>query len=144
MPLRLLLTYLAVMFALNLIWEVAQLPLFTLWGEASSGTIAFAVLHCTMGDVMIASVTLVIGWLLAGLPEWPQEHFARVAGFVLAGGVLYTIYSEWSNVYVTGAWAYSELMPTIWGIGVAPVLQWLLVPPAAFVLARRNWPSYTV
>ena len=34
--------YLAVMLAMNLVWEVAQLPLYTLWAEATPGEIAFA------------------------------------------------------------------------------------------------------
>jgi hypothetical protein len=46
------------MIALNLVWEVAQLPLYTLWVEATPGEIAFAILHCTGGDAMIAAASL--------------------------------------------------------------------------------------
>ena len=34
----------------NLLWEIAQLPLYTLWHTATLPEIAFSVLHCTGGD----------------------------------------------------------------------------------------------
>ena len=42
----------------NLAWEFAQTPLYTLWRTGLAGEIAFAVLHCTAGDVVIAGATL--------------------------------------------------------------------------------------
>ena len=56
--LRALRVYLAVLMALMLAWEVAQLPLYTIWREASAGDIAFAVLHCTAGDALIGMGSL--------------------------------------------------------------------------------------
>lgn len=35
---------------LSLAWEIAQLPLYTLWTEATPGYIAFSVAHCTLGS----------------------------------------------------------------------------------------------
>ncbi len=51
-------SYLASTFALNLVWETAQLPLYTIWNEGTAGSRAFAVLHCTVGDVLIALAVL--------------------------------------------------------------------------------------
>ena len=42
----------------HLVWEVAQLPLYTIWYEDTPGKIAFAVIHCAGGDAMIASISL--------------------------------------------------------------------------------------
>lgn len=47
--------YLLAITALNLLWEIAHLPLYTIWWEAGWGANAFAVLHCTLGDVMIGA-----------------------------------------------------------------------------------------
>ena len=55
--------YLAAMPALNLVWEVAQLPLHTLWVQGTRGEIGFAVLHCTGGDAMIAAAALSVAIL---------------------------------------------------------------------------------
>lgn len=37
------------MAALNLLWEIAQLPLYTIYEEGEPAAIAFAVAHCTAG-----------------------------------------------------------------------------------------------
>jgi hypothetical protein len=43
--------YLLTMVLGNLAWEVLQLPLYSLWQSGTTREIAFAVLHCTLGDV---------------------------------------------------------------------------------------------
>lgn len=35
-----------------------------------------------------------------------------------------------------GRWTYSDSMPTIAGIGVSPLLQWLVIPTLLLALAR--------
>ncbi len=52
-------------------------------------------------------------------------------------GVVYTAFSEWLNLVVRQSWAYSPLMPVIGGIGLTPLLQWLVIPPLAFRFARK-------
>ena len=41
----------------NLIWETLQLPLYTIWTAGTPSERAFAVLHCTLGDLLIAVST---------------------------------------------------------------------------------------
>ncbi len=33
------------------------------------------------------------------------------------------------NVYRAGSWGYTASMPMIFGIGLSPLLQWLILPP---------------
>ena len=42
------LRYLPWLAGLSLAWEIAQLPLYTLWREDSLAWIAFSVVHCTL------------------------------------------------------------------------------------------------
>ena len=123
----------------NLVWEAAQLPLYTLWKTGTVRDLAIAVIHCTAGDVAIAAGALVIALFLAGEETWPRRRFAAVASGAVAIGVANTIYSERTNVLVLRTWAYGDLMPVLpWlGVGLSPLLQWLLVPAAAFAWARR-------
>lgn len=60
--------YLPALLAFSLVWELAQLPLYTLWREASPGYLAFAVLHCTAGDLLFgsAAVALSLSFLRVG------------------------------------------------------------------------------
>ncbi len=117
----------------NLAWEAMQMPLYTLWRTGSTRDIAFAVVHCTGGDVLIAEAALVGSLLLLGGADWPRSHFLRVGGTAIVSGLAYTTYSEHLNT-ARSAWTYSELMPTLpWlGTGLAPLAQWVIVPALAF------------
>ena len=53
---------------------------------------------------------------------------------MLAAGLGFTIFSEWYNVYVVGAWAYQPTMPLVAGIGLTPLLQWVVVPTLMLLL----------
>lgn len=117
----------------SLAWEIAQLPLYTLWSESSPGQIAFAVAHCTAGDVMISTAALVLALIAsraAGPADWPRT---RVAIFMVMLALAYTFLSEWINL-AQGNWAYSPWMPVLpWlGVGVAPLMQWIVVPLTAW------------
>ena len=129
--------YLVAVAAGNLIWEFLQLPLFTLWRTAGSAKIAFAALHCWIGDLLIAFFALAIGVLLAG-GGWPRRAYWRTAAIAITVGLVYTVFSEWLNVTVRGNWAYAAAMPRVppLGTGLSPLLQWIIVPIAAFVWAR--------
>lgn len=123
----------------NLLWEIAHLPLYTVWQERTAGEIAFAVVHCTGGDVLIATTALLGALLLLGNSRWPDERYLAVATFALVAGLGYTVFSEWLNTSIRRSWAYTDLMPTLpaIGIGLSPLAQWIAIPLTAFWLARR-------
>lgn len=131
--------YLAVAAVGHLLWEGLQLPLYTIWTDGTPGEIAFAALHCTAGDILIALASLVGALIVAGTPRWPAERFAAIALLTVLLGVGYTVYSEWFNVSVRGSWAYAPSMPTIppLGTGLAPLLQWIAIPLLALGAVRR-------
>jgi hypothetical protein len=57
-------------------------------------------------------------------------------------GTAYTIFSEWMNLTILRSWTYNESMPRVGlagiEVGVTPLAQWLVVPPLALYLARRQ------
>ena len=132
--------YAALMGGANLIWEIAHLPLYTLWESPDLGEKIFAVLHCTLGDVMIALTTLLIALLLFGHPDWPARHWAPVALVTIALGIAYTVFSEWLNISIRQSWAYRDLMPVLppLGTGLSPLLQWLVLPWLCLWSVRRS------
>ncbi len=131
--------YLLFTAAANFAWEIGQLPLYTIWTNGTFGEIAFAVLHCTGGDVMIAAFSILGGLLVFGSGRWPFERYAAVAASSVVIAVAFTVYSEWRNVEVLGNWSYSEWMPTLplVGTGLSPLAQWIVIPIAAFRWAGR-------
>ena len=132
--------YFAVIALLNLVWEFAHMPLYTLWNTGTAGEIVFAAVHCTGGDILIAMSALMLSLLIAGA-GWPQKRTSvqRVIVLTMVLGVGYTVFSEWLNIVVREAWAYSELMPIVPVIdaGLSPLLQWIVIPGLAFAWALR-------
>ena len=134
--------YLPWLAGLSLAWEIAQLPLYTIWNEGSAAWIAFAVAHCTAGDAMIGLAALAIALTLTRSGPLPEWRWRRIASLMVILAVAYAAFSEWRNTVLLGNWSYSTLMPVIGAdgarIGLAPLLQWLVVPPLALHLARRR------
>jgi hypothetical protein len=114
--------------------------LYTIWSEGTVRGIAFAVIHCFGGDLLIALGSLLTAMLLAGNPRWPMRGSVRVGTFVVLAGVGYTIFSEWLNVELLKSWEYADSMPVLpfLGIGVSPLAQWIVVPSLALWWAHRT------
>lgn len=133
--------YLLIMAAGNLVWEAAQLPFYTIWRTGSWQENAFAVVHCTGGDLLIGTASLTLALVLAGDTAWPVRRFRRVAMLAIGFGIAYTAFSEWLNIVRRAAWAYSDLMPIVaifgFDLGLSPLAQWLVVPMGALLIARR-------
>jgi hypothetical protein len=133
--------YLPRLAALNLAWEVAQLPLYTLWTEESLAYKTFAVLHCTLGDALIGAASLALALILGRERALPTWRWRRIIALMLVLGPGYALFSEWLNTTLF-RWTYSELMPTLdlpgVRIGLSPLLQWLVLPPLALHLATRR------
>jgi len=124
----------------NLAWEFAQLPLYTIWHDGTPGEIVFAAVHCTGGDLLIAITALLGALIVAGDRRWPHARFRTVAAIAVGGGLSYTVFSEWLNTEIRGTWAYTAWMPTLplIGSGLAPLAQWMLIPPLALWWAGRG------
>jgi hypothetical protein len=96
--------------------------------------------RATAGDVVIA---LVAFWSVAGACRSRRWILAatrlQVVGFVAVGASI-TVVMEWLATQVLGRWAYAASMPTVPGleVGVSPLLQWLLLPPAVVWFVRRQ------
>ena len=134
------LVWAALSFALNLAWEVVQLPLYTIAATGTPTQLAYAVLHCTSGDALIAAAAFVLAGVALLAAAWPSSRPFTGGAIAMAFGLAYTAYSEWYNVYVAGTWAYSAAMPQVFGIGLAPLLQWIVVPALSLAIIRsRLW-----
>jgi hypothetical protein len=86
------------------------------------------------------AAALAAALVVAGDHAWPARRWTRVAALTLAIGVAYTVYSEHLNADVRRSWTYSGLMPRLplLGTGLSPIVQWVVVPVAALVWARRR------
>jgi hypothetical protein len=123
---------------LHLVWEIGQLPFYTLWEEGEIWRIALYVIHCVLGDTMIATLSYLAVALTWRQVDWPRQRFWMGGMMLIAMGMGYAVYSEWYNVYRIESWAYSDAMPLVFGVGITPLMQWLVVPGVMLVLIKRT------
>ena len=119
----------ALAFVLNLTWEIAHVRLYAIWIEADGLRIAWSVFHCSLGDVVIALAMFALAGIVLWRADWPASRPWAGCAIVVIGAMAYTVWSEWHNVYRAGSWGYAAGMPLIFGIGLSPLLQWLILPP---------------
>lgn len=125
---------------LHLTWESAQLPLYTLWREAEWDYILYSLAHCTLGDMLILLLCYEFIVLLKRNRHWLDSTTLWNGLAFTALGAGYTVYSEITNVYLEKTWAYTEMMPRVpfIGVGLAPLLQWTIIPPLMLWLLRTR------
>lgn len=123
-------------FLLHLAWEVFQSPFFR-WKIDSTTQFIWCKYACTSADVLI---TLGAFWLTALI--FKNRHWyilpVRVPKLVfLVIGLIALAFSEYRNVYFTHVWTYVETMPVIFGIGLLPFLQWIVLPLLLIALLQK-------
>lgn len=135
------LRYVPMLGVLNLAWEIAQLPLYTVWAGSSLPYLAYVVVHCTLGDVAIGASALALALVATRAGAIDVWKFQEVGLVTVITGIGYTVLSEWLNT-ARPSWEYSALMPIMnlngLEIGLSPLLQWLVIPPVALRLAATR------
>lgn len=125
----------AVAVAVNYAWELAQTPLYA--GVDFPG----ALWHCfvaSLGDGVLVLLIYAAVAVAVGSLDWYARPGARAYFAMAAAGLAVAIAVEWWGLHIARRWQYSHLMPLLpAGIGWAPVLQMVLLPPAIFAAARR-------
>jgi hypothetical protein len=130
----------ALALVLNLTWEIAQVRLYTIWAAADGMSVAWALLHCSLGDVVIALAMFALAGIGLWRGDWPESRPWTGGAIVMIGATAFTVWSEWYNVDHAGNWRYTASMPTMFGIGLSPLLQWLILPPVLVVTYRMLGP----
>ncbi len=125
---------LAVAFALNLAWEMAQMFAYVGMSRMSFRSIA----QCAAAAIGDGTYVLVLYWagsLISGDPKWVC-HITRVRlSAIMAVGFVSAVMME--RVALSGSfWQYAVSMPRIpvIEVGLWPVLQLMTLPLAAFCI----------
>ena len=128
-------------FFLHFVWEFWQAPWFA---EVAAMPHLDGIILCsraTLGDVMIALGAYTAIALVARDRYWARcLTVRRVAGFLFIG-LAVTIAFEWLATRVLDRWQYGADMPIVpvLGTGLAPVLQWIVIPLVSIITLRRLW-----
>ncbi len=127
-------------FLLHFAWEMMQVPWFDGMLEASHGTVVWLCTRATFGDVLILVVAFWAGSAAVRQRQWLIPGLLVPALVTIAMGVLITVVFEWLATGMLDRWSYADNMPVVPGVGIGltPLLQWLILPPLALWLARRH------
>ena len=116
-----------VTFAFHFAWEMAQGNLFRQMQSMPFWRAAAWCARAAAGDLVITTIAFSAAAMSGGL-HWPLiRRRLSPALIFLTVGILITIGYEIYAVS-TGRWAYDEQMPQIFGIGLSPLLQWIVIP----------------
>ncbi|TAM41002.1 MAG: hypothetical protein EPN58_08985 [Rhodanobacter sp.] len=127
-------------FVINFVWEMLQMPLFSYPADSSMTQINLACIQASAGD---AAMIVIAFWVVVFLQkdrEWYLHPSVRSLVLFLLPGVIMTIVFEAMATGPLDRWAYTNAMPTLPGLGtgLAPLAQWLLLPPLIIFIIRHQ------
>lgn len=128
---------------LNLPWEFMQVPLYAGMANAQHWDAILVCTRATLGDGLIMLAAYWAAAMAARDRYWFADWKWLELALFVASGVLITLVLEHFATRSTlpaWGWRYSEAMPVVPGVGVglAPLAQWVLLPPLALWLVRRQ------
>jgi hypothetical protein len=127
---------LLVVLSAHFVWEMVQAR----WFSSMRGLdFWFATWLCARASIADLFLTLLFYALVAVVLRsrlWfcGRHVIAGTALFLVTAWIVTAAIELWA--LRTGRWEYASSMATVAGIGIAPLLQWTLIPLALIALAR--------
>jgi hypothetical protein len=127
---------------LNFPLEFLQVPLFEGMADARHWDAIKACTRASLGDVIIMLVAFWVVSAAAASRRWMAAPRRRHLLLLVATGLVVTVVIEWLALrgQWLGGWAYAAAMPIVPGLGVglSPLVQWIVLPPLVVWFARRQ------
>jgi len=128
----------ALTLGLHYMWELGQARLYRNFEGVSFMRHAFTCFRASLGDVLIAGIGYLLAALLSRDLWWPLKDkwpWTPAALWLATGEAITIAVERWA--LGSGASTYGRSMPTVLGLGLSPLLQWLIVPAVTLLLIRR-------
>lgn len=95
---------------------------------------------CISGDILIALGSYWLVSLILRTRKWILDPTFQHMLFFIIAGAGYAMVSEYVHVQVRGTWQYTSAMPVLpyLGVGIMPILQWILMPIILVWMIRRQ------
>ena len=127
----------AIAFLLNAAWEFAQLPAFEGMAEVPlKAHIIFGGGAILLDALFTGGVYLVVSVVLRN-PRWIEDRRSRGFAAAMILGAATAVAVELLAL-AGGWWRYSQHMPTIFGVGLLPLVQLTVLTPLSCRLAARR------
>ena len=114
--------------ALNFAWEMKQANWFASMRGLPPMRATLLCARASLGDLLITAVAFAMAALVARAVTWPAKRHVVIPAMVFVGVALAIAIGYEAFALSTARWTYDASMPTLFGIGVLPLLQWLLLP----------------
>jgi len=130
-------------FLLNYPWEFLQAPFFEGMAVATHWDAVKVCTRATFGDAAIMLIAY-RSVAVANSDRWWFRAPSRVQmlGFIAVGVIITVAIEHFATQSLDQAWGwrYADTMPTIpvVGVGLIPLLQWILLPPLAIWFVQRQ------
>ena len=108
-------------------WEMFQMPFYTM-DHLSAWQVTK---NCGLASFGDAGIMLFSYWIASRSVSdrfWLQRAALLPVFTYLTTGLVITIIIEHFALRSDWGWRYSDLMPTVFGIGLAPIAMWVVVP----------------
>lgn len=127
---------------LNFPWEMLQAPLFADMRSSPHATATMACLQATLGDLVIMLSAHGVVAIRTRDRRWMVAASGVQLMLFVGVGMSITVLIEWlatRGLWISH-WTYAATMPLLpgTGIGLLPMLQWLLLPLLTVWFARRQ------
>lgn len=120
-----------VSFLLHLLWERAHIVLYTNY-EALEGVLPVYV-FAAFGDVFYTFLAIFTIALVRRDIAWIYAVRAREHAMLAVVGLAIAVFVE-AKARVYARWEYTDMMPTLWGFGLSPLIQMtVLLPLSVFI-----------
>lgn len=124
-----------VAYAIHFAWEMGHAKWFATMNELPFWTATAWCALAALWDVVISAGAYLAAALAARNLRWIRRPSLLPITVYLVLGLAVTVAVErWA--LAAGRWRYAATMPTIAGIGLSPLLQWIFVPLLIAAAAR--------
>lgn len=127
---------------LNFAWEILQAPLYAGMANMPHAQAIKACLQATVGDAAIMLLAYGVVCAAAHSRRWIVAPRGWQLALFIAIGVSISAVIEWlaTRGYWIANWSYLPTMPLVPGtrIGLAPLLQWVVLPLLTVWFVRRQ------
>lgn len=130
---------LVISFFLNLLWEVAQSPLYDWNALPLQNNVRFIIpkiLLCTLGDVMYIFIMLLLISLFRKGFLWVMKPGKVDYIALVTLGIVFAVFIE-IKAKVLRLWSYNSYMPLVFGIGLTPLIQLAITSMLSLFIANK-------
>ncbi|MEO8034017.1 MAG: hypothetical protein ABI837_06250 [Acidobacteriota bacterium] len=135
LPVRLVVSIALEMLTLNFLWEMGQARFYASMKGLPFWSATTLCARAAAADVGLLALCFVGAALMARDATWPLHPKAvSVATYLVLCLVATIAIERWA--LATARWSYGVAMPTIFGVGALPLLQWIVIPALSIFIFR--------